>query len=351
MSRPIAYLLSLAIITAAISLYFLMRRVKASQVNGTSSTETEPKGVVAAPGRVEALSEEIKIGSEISGKIRSLLVEEGDRVRRGQVVAVLENDDYKAAVASGEAALSEKEAQVRRVINGAREQERREAWAAVQEADAARSNARSQMERRQRLYAEGISAREEVDRTQWEFRVAEARYEAAVQHHALINDKAREEDQSKAQADVAVARARLDEARARLEKTFIRSPIDAVVLRRHLKAGESVTDSPNNPIVTVADNSVMRVRVDVDETDVGKVRLGQRAYVSADAFAGRKFPGRVVRISRLLGKKNVRTDEPTERVDTKVLETLIQLDDGHELPLGLRVDAFISLADAPRTQK
>jgi ABC exporter DevB family membrane fusion protein len=351
MSRTVAYLLSLAIIAAAISLYFLMGRVRASQVNGSSSSETEPKGVVAAPGRVEALSEEIKVGSEISGKIRSLLVEEGDRVRRGQVVAVLENDDYKAAVASAQAEMSQKEAQLRRVINGARDQERREAWAAVQEAEAARNNARSQMERRRRLFAEGVSAREEVDRTQWEFRAAQARFAAAVQHHALINAKAREEDRSKAQADVAGAQAQLGEARARLEKTFIRSPIDGVVLRRHLKAGESVTDSPDNPVVTVADNSVLRVRVDVDETDVGKIRLGQQAYVSAEAFAGRKFPGRVVRISRLLGKKNVHTDEPTERVDTKILETLIQLDDGHELPLGLRVDALISLADAPRTQK
>ena len=80
---------------------------------------------------------------------------------------------------------------------------------------------------------------------------------------------------------------------------------------------------------------------------MGKIAVGQRAYVTADAFPGQKFSGKVVRVGRLLGKKNVRTDEPTERVDTKILETLVELDSGRELPLGLRVDAFIQVS-SPR---
>ena len=97
----------------------------------------------------------------------------------------------------------------------------------------------------------------------------------------------------------------------------------------------------DSPIVTIADRSALRVRVDVDEADVSKIAVGQEAYVTADAFDGIKFRGRVVRVGQLLGKKNIRTDEPAERVDTKILEVLVQLDDGHELPLGLRVQAFI----------
>ena len=63
--------------------------------------------------------------------------------------------------------------------------------------------------------------------------------------------------------------------------------------------------------------------------------------MTADAFGDRRFAGRIVRVGQMLGRKNVRTDEPTERVDTKILETLVELDDGRELPLGLRVQAFI----------
>jgi HlyD family secretion protein len=96
-----------------------------------------------------------------------------------------------------------------------------------------------------------------------------------------------------------------------------------------------------DPILTVGDTKVIRVRVDVDETDVNTVHVGQKAYVTADAYGKQKFWGKVVRVGELLGPKNVRTDEPNERVDTKILETLVELDPGSELPMGLRVDAYI----------
>jgi HlyD family secretion protein len=139
-----------------------------------------------------------------------------------------------------------------------------------------------------------------------------------------------------------MARARLDEARAQYDKTFIRSPIAGIILRRLRQPGESISTLFDSPVVTLANDRIRRVRVDVDETDVAGVAVGQPAYVTADAFGDRRFPGRVVRVGQSLGRKNVRTDEPTEKVDTKVLETLVELEDGRELPLGLRVQAFIS---------
>jgi len=81
--------------------------------------------------------------------------------------------------------------------------------------------------------------------------------------------------------------------------------------------------------------------VDVDETDIDKVRPGQRAYVTATAYGGRKFWGRVVRLGQMLGKKNIRTEKSTERTDTNVMETLIELDSAQPLRAGLRVDAFL----------
>lgn len=300
--------------------------------------------LVAAPGRVEPVSEEIDVGAEISGKLQAVLVEEGSKVRRSQVIALLENGDYRARVASAQALVVQKEAELRRVINGARDQERREALAAVREAASLMEQAYTEMLRRQSLHRSGTIAREEAERAERQHEVAKSRYEAVVQRHELITAPAREEDRAEAEADVALARALLDEARAQLEKTVIRSPITGLILRKHLKAGESVsnwTNSPGTPIVTVADATILRVRADVDETDVGKVRLGHRTYVTADAYGDKKFWGRVVRIGQVLGKKKIRTDEPTERVDTKILETLIELEKGAELPLGLRVDAFI----------
>src|ERR1700691_1140160 len=202
------------------------------------------------------------------------------------------------------------------------------------------------MDRHNQLFAQGIISREDKERYVREFDVAKAQFDEAQQHHALIDDKPREEDIAAAQAALELSRAQLAQAHAVYAKTLIRSPIDGVVLRKHHRDGESVSNSSTvpDPIVTIGDNSVLRVRVDVDETEVAKVRVGQPAYVTADAYRTQKFTGRVMRVGNELGHKNIRTDEPTERVDTKILETLIQLDPGTQLPDGLRVDAYIQTA-------
>ena len=330
-----AFLLTASLLVAS------HRNRESSAAKALSATH-EPL-LIAGPGRVEPSSEDIKIGSELSGRLKAVYVEEGDAIRRGQTLAELENADYRAQVESSRANVIAKRAVLRKVINGARHQERAEAWSSVSEAKAVMENAISELHRRQELFSAGVVSREELDRYAREADVAGAKYEAAVQQHALVDDHAREEDQALAEADVKLAQAQLEEVEARYAKTFIRSPIGGTVLRKHHRGGESVSNSSTvpDPVLTIGDRRTLRVRVDVDETDVSKVSVGQRAYVTADAFGAQKFWGHVVRVGQQLGPKNVRTDEPTEKVDTKILETLVELDPGSTLPDGLRVDAFI----------
>jgi len=299
--------------------------------------------LVAGAGRVEPNSENIKLGSEINGKLKRTYVEEGATVRRGQILAELENSNYRAQVESAEAEVMQKQAELRKVINGARQQERRESLSSVAEAEAVMNNAKADMERRRKLFTAGVVSREEKDRYEKEYEVAKARYDEMSQHHSLVDADAREEDHAIAQASLQLAQAKLENARALLEKTYIRSSLDATVLRKHHREGESVSNSTSapDPVFTIGDKSALRVRVDVDEADVSKLSLGQHAYVTADAFGDKRFPGHIVRIGEELGRKNVRTDEPSERVDMKILETLVQLDEGVDLPIGLRVNAYI----------
>src|SRR5262249_3453147 len=106
--------------------------------------------------------------------------------------------------------------------------------------------------------------------------------------------------------------------------------------------GELVsTESGESLIFVMADTSRLRVRADVDESDVAKLAVGERVWVHADAYGDRRFGGGVTRGGQSLGRKNIRTDEPTEKRDTKILETLVDLDPDVQLPLGLRVDVFI----------
>jgi HlyD family secretion protein len=298
-------------------------------------------GLISAPGRVEAVSEEIRIGSQLSGRLHSVPVEEGDHVRKGQVLAQLENADYAARVANAEAELAERQAELSRIVNGARSQERRAAEASLQAAKAVLDNSRREAERRRALADSAMISRDEAERYERAYQVAQAEYERAAQEFSLIDADAREEDRRRAEAAVAGAAAQLAEARAYLEKTYIRSPLDGVVLRKMRHAGESVSTQFDSPIVTLGDDSTLRVRMDVDEVDVAHLYVGQAVYVTAEAFGDHKFTGHIMRVGQILGRKNVRTDEPSERVDTKILETLAQLDPGQKLPLGLRVDAYV----------
>jgi ABC exporter DevB family membrane fusion protein len=300
--------------------------------------------VVAAAGRIEPFSEEIRVNTEMSGKLREVRIEEGDRIRRGQVIAVLENADFAARVALAEAQVKQREAQLLRVNNGSRAEERREAEAGVAEAKAVLDEAQAEWLRRENLFRSGDISRAVLDKAERELTVAKARYEAVKERRQLVERASRDEDVLSAKADVEQARAQLAEARAMLEKTYVRSPIDGVVLRKKAKSGESIsTENPDQWVATLGDDRALRVRVDVDEADVARVRIGQQAYVKAEAYGDKRFTGRVVRIGQLLGRKNIRTDEPTERVDTKILETLVELDAGQRLPAGLRVDAYIQV--------
>ncbi len=296
---------------------------------------------VIAPGRVEPVSEEVAIGTELDGKLAAVHVEEGQSIRRGQLLATLVNGDFAARVRLAEAAVAERRAELDRLRNGARPQERRESDAFAAEALAVLDQARAERDRRRFLLDRGAISRSEFESADREFAVAQARLEATRQRASLVSAPTREEEIRRAEADVASAEARVAEARAQLARTLIVSPIPGVVLRKHKRTGESVSTQMATPIVVLGDTSRLRVRVEVDETDVARIALGQRVAVRAAAFGDRSFHGTVTRIGRILGRKNIRTDLPSERVDTKVLETLVDLDPGAELPVGLRVDTVI----------
>jgi multidrug resistance efflux pump len=126
---------------------------------------------------------------------------------------------------------------------------------------------------------------------------------------------------------------------------LIRSPIDGVVLKRDLREGETVVALSPLPLARIGDLSTRYVRADVDELDVGRVRAGQRAVASSDAFPGRRYAGEVVQVARRMGRRNVVTDRPAERVDASILEVVIRLEPGADLPVGMRVDVRIDAGE------
>lgn len=307
----------------------------------TAAMATVDGVLAAAPGRVEPLSEEVEVAAEIGGKLKAVLVRTGDVLQTGAVVAELENDAARAKVAVARAQLAHKEAALRRLVSGARPEERAEALARVRQAEAVMRNSKADLERRRALTQRGFTSTEEAERIERSYEVARAEAEVMQQRYALIVSPPREEDVAIASAETELARGQLAEAEARLAMTVIRAPMNGTVLRVHRRVGETVSDLRDTPILTLGDISLLRVRAEIDETDVAKARLGQRAYVTADAFASERFRGEVVQVGPSLGRKRIRTDMPGERLDRNVLEVLIQLDDRGRLLPGLRVDVFL----------
>jgi HlyD family secretion protein len=378
MKRTVILALAAFLLTVGSLAYFL--RFRPAQVERKVLAEkekTEQKtsaaNLIAAPGVIEAVSEEIEVGAEIAGKLKSVAVEEGDRVVKGQTIAVLENGDFETAIRTARAQIetlrsSQETARARllqaktertRIANGARTEERNEAKAGFEQTLPDIENARREYARRQKLYDSGDVSREELERARTNSENAQKQSKMMREKFNVVNAEARTDDLAKADAairlansqirefdaQIAEANARVRETEARLEKTVVRAPISGVILRKRLKDGESV--SPENPtgIVTIADVSALRVRVDLDESDVAKIRENQTAFITADAFGERRFAAKVVKIGQILGRKNFRTERPTEKVDTKILEVLLELEKGQNLPLGLRVDAFINAGD------
>lgn len=306
----------------------------------------QPRAPVApaalvAPALVEGAADVLALGFETAGRVAAVLVNEGDRVTRGQLLARLDDRLARARVAQAEGALAAARARRDITWRGSRADEIR---AAAAEAAAASAEAHRQdawRDRAERLFASGAATEDERDRARDAAASAGARAEAAAAHVALARAGARSEARREADATVVIAEAELQAAQVLLSQAELRAPRDGVVLRRKVEPGEQVVLMPPTVVLTVADTEHLRLRGEVDEADIARVAVGQRGFATAEAFGDQRFAGRVEQIVGELGRKRVRIDDPRARVDTRVLEVVFALDGPAALPLGLRMDLHL----------
>jgi HlyD family secretion protein len=136
-------------------------------------------------------------------------------------------------------------------------------------------------------------------------------------------------------------RAELSLAEAALERTRIRAPITGTALQISAKVGEMATPSPENVLVMVGNTASMQVKAELEERDVGKVRVGQMAVIRSDAFPGKDFEGKVSSMAQSLGPSRIGQRGPRKPNDVDVLEIVIDLTGQTPLLPGMRVDVFL----------
>ena len=299
--------------------------------------------VIVAPGRVEPVHDVVSLAFETGGRIAAIEVDEGDTVQAGQVLARLDDRLARARVAAAEAAVDGAHASYLLARRGPRGEDVAAARAELEAARAAAEHRDAEQARSEKLGAVGAVASASVDADSAAARVADANAAGARARYQALVKGTRSEQIAGAAAALDAAKAELDAAKIALDQTLLRAPADGIVLRRFAEVGALVTTLELVPIVSVADVSQLQIRAELDEADVAAIAAGKPAYAIADAYGERRFPIHITRLTRELGRKTVRDDDPRARVDTRVLEVIATFDRAptEPLPLGLRMYVHI----------
>jgi HlyD family secretion protein len=313
---------------------------------GDDRAPLAPHGYVSGNGIIEPADRETKVAGQAAGRIAVVDVKEGDVVEAGTALVELEGTPEKTALDAAEADVEVQTAMLLRTAQGMRKED---VEALIDEAGAAKARAEMSSEvlaRTERLASSGAVAGEELDRARRQAEADQRSYKAADARRLSGVNGGRREDVVVAQAQVRAALARRDEARAALERLTVRAPIAGTLLQVKCRAGEYYNPAAANAassesLVVMGDMRAVRTRIDVDERDVARIQPGAHGYVTLSAFPGRRFSGRVVEIGARMGRKNVRTDDPVERLDVKILEVVMEMDVPDDLIPGIRVTAYI----------
>jgi HlyD family secretion protein len=257
---------------------------------------------VVARGKIEPLSK-VEVKSKANGIIKALLVDVGDTVKEGQILAELDKEDLQAQVRGAKASLEAEEANLQAAIAA-------EAKARIEATNPELDFARRDYERAQGLFKEKIASQQQLDDADRAYAMAKNRQQLL---EAIARSASAQADQARAR--IAAAKAFLDRAEETLSYATIRAPFTAIVLTRPTEVGDAVSSILNlgsaaTLIMTLGDVSSVYIKGEVDEADIGKASCGQRVRTKVESFPSESFEGTVKRIGPM-GKElnNVTTFE------------------------------------------
>ena len=282
-----------------------------------------------------------------SEHIDKLLVQEGDRVHKGQLLATLHRERMQAEVAAAEARVAARKAVLARLETGSRPEEVRQAQANVAAARAKLVDAQITFERTQNVYKERAASKQALDDAEASLYTARADLKVVEEALALAVEGPRVEDIEEARAMLKADEAQLALALEVLKDTELYAPTDGIIRNRILEPGDMAT--PQTPVFTLALINPVWVRAYAPETALGKLAPGMSADVSTDSYPGKTYPGWIGFISPTaeFTPKNVETPELRTRLVYQVRIYVCNPQD--ELRLGMPATVSIPL-DQPKPE-
>ncbi|MFZ5791217.1 MAG: efflux RND transporter periplasmic adaptor subunit [Pseudomonadota bacterium] len=292
-------------------------------------------------GNVEVT--DVEVSFRIPGWVEARPVSEGETVKAGQLIARIESTELAQEVALREAEVRAYAAELAALEAGSRPQEIAVARSAVGLAQAELSRLTAEYVRQRDLLERKVASQQVYERAKAEYEVARSQLEEAQERLKLAEEGPRQEDIVRARARLEQMKQGLAIAKTRLSYATLVSPISGVVLSENVEAGEYIV--PGVPVVTVGDLVNAWLRAYVNETDLGRVKLGQRVCVTTDTYPGKVYPGRLSFIASAaeFTPKNVQTAE--ERVKLVYRVKIDIPNPGLDLKPGMPADADIWLGE------
>jgi HlyD family secretion protein len=339
---PIMALIT-ALITALIVAVALPKAASAQNTGDGRTADGGKNWQAVAPGVIEPRSGNIKISAPVIGRIGEVLVKINDKVLADEPLVRLDDEDAQARVASAQAQVAMRE-RARNEKSAGKSANRRDAEDAVAEAEARLVDARNTFDKAVRAKRAGtgsdatinaahtawVNAQENLDRQRAQLRKIEGQSGTPLP--------------TQLEGQLNVARSELRVALAELEKLTIRAPTASTVLKVNAKAGELAAPSSPQPLLLLGDLSRLRVRAELDEHDVGKIKVGDNVSVRAEAFRGQSFAGKVATIATLVEPARLNSPSSRNLTDFSVAEVLIDLADSGPLVAGMNVDVYFGSA-------
>lgn len=292
--NPLVWVLAVLLAIAAV---FVARRTLGARPPVAAVAPSSPYSA-AASGKVDVEGGMIQVAARRAGIIRDVLVNEGDDVVRGQVLARQEDEEPRLSAGRASAALGEARARITAL-------------------EVAVSTAKRERERLQGLVGSNFVAAQKLDQAEDQVRQAEA-------------------DLAAGQASVDTARAALAQAQYELELTIVRAPVDGRIARRYANPGSGASTLNVSTLFDLEPKAPRIVRVEVTEGALPSVAQGQAVQISPEADPAKSYPGKVARISAVFGARRLQSDDPAERKDERVVEVVVTAD-GAPLLIGQRV--------------
>ena len=280
---------------------FRFKRTEGATVNVEAIQKRNLEAIVSASGKIQP-KRFVNISADTMGRVTGLAVNEGDRVKLGQFLLQIDPRNLRSRVESGEASLQAARSQAEQLR------------LSLETARLALKRAEDDFKRQQDLWKAGLTTRETFERSDNELKTRQA--DLRTQEQQLQTQQSRLQQE----------RATLESARYDLSKVRIESPINGIVTRRNIEEGETVVvgtmNNPGTVLLTVADMSVIEAEVEVDETDIPTVRVGQVAKVTVDAIPDKTFTGKVTEIGNSPIQATGQTGGSSQATNFKVVVTL-----------------------------